>query len=61
MTQKADRKELLARIRHLNYWVKLLGSIGIKHKGNCKILAQKLKEKAPELEDWLNANFGEYL
>ena len=32
-----------------------------RHISNCRILAQKLKEKAPDLEDWLNANFGEYL
>jgi hypothetical protein len=30
-------------------------------KDDCRILARKLKEKAPELEDWLNTNFGEYL
>lgn len=28
---------------------------------DCKILAKKLLEVKPELEDWLNANFGEYL
>lgn len=32
-----------------------------RHISNCRILAQKLKEKSPDLEDWLNANFGEYL
>lgn len=32
-----------------------------RHISNCRILAQKLKEKAPDLEGWLNANFGEYL
>ena len=56
-----DRKELRERIENLNYWVKLLQSIGIRHKKNCRILAQKLKEKAPELEDWIKKNFGEYL
>jgi hypothetical protein len=30
-------------------------------KDDCRILARKLKEKAPELEDWLKTNFGEYL
>lgn len=32
-----------------------------KQKQNLTILARKLKEKAPELEDWLKTNFGEYL
>lgn len=29
--------------------------------GDCKILAKKLLEVKPELEDWLKTRFGEYL
>ena len=30
-------------------------------KDDCRILAHKLLEVKPELEDWLKTNFGEYL
>lgn len=32
-----------------------------KLRDNCKILAKKLLEVKPELEEWVKINFGEYL
>lgn len=32
-----------------------------KLRDNCKILAKKLLDVKPELEEWVKLNFGEYL
>lgn len=60
MTDIKSQDELPQETRSPEVIISVLDML-MEAKDDCRILARKLLEAKPELEEWIKLNFGEYL